>query len=75
MNIHSIHVHMEDTHMCILKMIDSCVWYVWMKIDVALQEGVCALKLLLSKGLTETARSFNTEQKYKHIKLQTLPIS
>ncbi|KAH7520982.1 hypothetical protein FEM48_Zijuj08G0203300 [Ziziphus jujuba var. spinosa] len=43
------------------------------KIDDALKEGVAALKLLLSKGLTETARIFNTDQKYKHIRYQTLP--
>ncbi|KAF3444398.1 hypothetical protein FNV43_RR14090 [Rhamnella rubrinervis] len=43
------------------------------RIDVALEEGAGALNLLLSKGLTETARSFNTQQKYKHIRLQTLP--
>ncbi|KAF8403971.1 hypothetical protein HHK36_012081 [Tetracentron sinense] len=41
------------------------------RIDAALQEGVGALKLLISKGLTESARCFNTEQKYKHIRLQT----
>ncbi|XP_060672636.1 peptidyl-tRNA hydrolase, mitochondrial [Ziziphus jujuba] len=45
------------------------------RIDDAIQEGVGALKLLLSKGLTETARSFNTDQKYKHIRFQTLPTS
>ncbi|MFQ6644728.1 hypothetical protein Gotur_020293 [Gossypium turneri] len=43
------------------------------KIDTALQEGVEGLKLLLLKGLTESARRFNTEQKYKHIRLQTMP--
>ncbi|OWM69276.1 hypothetical protein CDL15_Pgr025463 [Punica granatum] len=43
------------------------------KIDVALQEGVGALKHVLSKGLTESARCFNREQKYKHLRLQTLP--
>ncbi|XP_048335859.2 peptidyl-tRNA hydrolase, mitochondrial isoform X2 [Ziziphus jujuba] len=43
------------------------------RIDDALKEGVAALKLLLSKGLTETARIFNTDQKYKHIRYQTLP--
>ncbi|XP_021907491.1 peptidyl-tRNA hydrolase, mitochondrial isoform X1 [Carica papaya] len=43
------------------------------RIDTALQEGVDVLKFLLSKGLTESARRFNTEQKYKHIRLQTLP--
>ncbi|KAK8698310.1 hypothetical protein V6N13_114435 [Hibiscus sabdariffa] len=43
------------------------------RIDTALQEGVEGLKLLLSKGLTESARRFNTEQKYKHIRLQTMP--
>ncbi|KAI4345305.1 hypothetical protein L6164_012441 [Bauhinia variegata] len=44
------------------------------RIDAALQEGVNALKVLLSKGLTESARRFNTEQKYKHLRLQTLPV-
>lgn len=43
------------------------------RIDAALEEGVDALKQVLSKGLTETARCFNTEQKYKHIRLQTMP--
>ncbi|XP_052478901.1 peptidyl-tRNA hydrolase, mitochondrial isoform X3 [Gossypium raimondii] len=43
------------------------------RIDTALQEGVEGLKLLLLKGLTESARRFNTEQKYKHIRLQTVP--
>ncbi|MBA0627976.1 hypothetical protein Godav_022765 [Gossypium davidsonii] len=43
------------------------------RIDSALQEGVEGLKLLLLKGLTESARRFNTEQKYKHIRLQTMP--
>lgn len=44
------------------------------KIDAALQEGVDALKQVLSKGLTESARCFNTEQKYKHLRLQTMPV-
>lgn len=43
------------------------------RIDAALQEGVGVLKLLLSKGLSESARCFNGEQKYKHIRLQTMP--
>ncbi|KAK7838401.1 peptidyl-trna hydrolase [Quercus suber] len=43
------------------------------RIDTAMQEGVSGLKLLLSRGLTESARSFNREQKYKHIRLQTMP--
>lgn len=48
--------------------------FIWVcKIDVALQEGVGALKELLAKGLTESARCFNPEQKYKHIRLQTMP--
>jgi len=37
-----------------------------------LQDGVVVLKLLLSKGLTESARCFNSEQKYKHIRLLTV---
>ncbi|XP_050937376.1 peptidyl-tRNA hydrolase, mitochondrial-like isoform X2 [Cucumis melo] len=44
------------------------------RIDTALQEGVGALKLLLSHGLSESARHFNHEQKYKHIRLQTMPV-
>jgi PTH1 family peptidyl-tRNA hydrolase len=44
------------------------------QIDGALQEGVEALKLLLSKGLTECAKKFNKEQKYKHIRVQKLPV-
>ncbi|KAF1866992.1 hypothetical protein Lal_00049419 [Lupinus albus] len=44
------------------------------RIDEALQEGVDALKLLLSKGLVESARRFNQEQKYKHLRVQTLPV-
>ncbi|XP_062076537.1 peptidyl-tRNA hydrolase, mitochondrial [Humulus lupulus] len=43
------------------------------RIDTALREGVDILNVLLSKGLSESARRFNTEQKYKHIRLQTLP--
>ncbi|KAI3708371.1 hypothetical protein L2E82_37539 [Cichorium intybus] len=39
------------------------------RIDVGLKEGVDALKELVTKGLEESARSFNTEQKYKHIKI------
>lgn len=42
------------------------------RIDAALQEGVGVLKLLTSKGLTESARCFNTEQKYKHIRVQNM---
>ncbi|KAI4317466.1 hypothetical protein L6164_025333 [Bauhinia variegata] len=44
------------------------------RIDAALEEGVDALKVLVSKGLTESARRFNTEQKYKHSRVQTLPV-
>ncbi|WCJ33534.1 Peptidyl-tRNA hydrolase family protein [Euphorbia peplus] len=43
------------------------------RIDSAMLEGVDALKSLLLKGFTESARSFNQEQKYKHIRLQTMP--
>ncbi|XP_027072957.1 peptidyl-tRNA hydrolase, mitochondrial [Coffea arabica] len=43
------------------------------RIDAALKEGAYALEQVLSKGLTETARCFNTDQKYKHIRLQTMP--
>ena len=48
------------------------VFLVFLKIDAALQEGVGVLKLLSSKGLTESARCFNTEQKYKHIRVQNM---
>ncbi|XP_075499692.1 peptidyl-tRNA hydrolase, mitochondrial [Primulina tabacum] len=44
------------------------------RIDVALEEGVDVLKEVLSKGLTESARCFNREQKYKHLRLQTMPV-
>lgn len=44
------------------------------RIDAALQEGVVALKDVVSKGLTEAARCFNNQQKYKHIRLQTMPV-
>lgn len=44
------------------------------RIDAALEEGVCALKQVLAKGLTESARCFNKDQKYKHIRLQTMPV-
>ncbi|XP_015582638.1 peptidyl-tRNA hydrolase, mitochondrial isoform X1 [Ricinus communis] len=43
------------------------------RIDTAIPEGAAALKSILFKGLTETARCFNQEQKYKHIRLQTMP--
>lgn len=43
------------------------------RIDAALQEGADALKLLLSKGLSESSRSFNPQQKYKHLRLQPFP--
>ncbi|CAI9290296.1 unnamed protein product [Lactuca saligna] len=42
------------------------------RIDVGLKEGVVALKELLSKGVEESARSFNTDQKYKHIKISVV---
>jgi peptidyl-tRNA hydrolase, PTH1 family len=44
------------------------------QIDEALHEGVDALKLLLFKGLEVSAKRFNKEQKYKHLKVQTLPV-
>ncbi|CAL5357907.1 hypothetical protein CsSME_00047606 [Camellia sinensis var. sinensis] len=37
------------------------------RIDACLQEGVGMLKQLMYKGVTESARCFNKEQKYKHI--------
>ncbi|XP_065877070.1 peptidyl-tRNA hydrolase, mitochondrial [Euphorbia lathyris] len=43
------------------------------RIDAAIPEGVAALKSILLRGLTESARCFNQEQKYKHIRLQTMP--
>ncbi|PWA96023.1 peptidyl-tRNA hydrolase family protein [Artemisia annua] len=39
------------------------------RIDVGLKEGVAALKVLLTKGVEESVRVFNNEQKYKHIKV------
>ncbi|GKV32800.1 hypothetical protein SLEP1_g41376 [Rubroshorea leprosula] len=50
-----------------------CLSFLLYKINAALREGVDALKLLLSKGLAESARSFNPQQKYKHLRLQTMP--
>ncbi|CAJ2644708.1 unnamed protein product [Trifolium pratense] len=44
------------------------------RIDEALHEGIDALKLLLSKGLEVSAKRFNKEQKYKHLRVQTLPV-
>ncbi|TKY60021.1 Peptidyl-tRNA hydrolase [Spatholobus suberectus] len=44
------------------------------QIDEALQEGVDALKFLLSKGLAESEKRFNKEQKYKHLRVQKLPV-
>ncbi|KAK9157488.1 hypothetical protein Scep_004062 [Stephania cephalantha] len=42
------------------------------RIDSALQEGTEVLKHLVLKGLTESAKCFNTQQKYKHIRLQAM---
>lgn len=39
------------------------------KINAGLKEGVAALEDLVAKGVEESARRFNTEQKYKHIKV------
>uniref|UniRef100_A0A0D9Z799 Peptidyl-tRNA hydrolase n=1 Tax=Oryza glumipatula TaxID=40148 RepID=A0A0D9Z799_9ORYZ len=36
-------------------------------IDSAIEEGVEILKLVVTKGLTEAARSSNVDQKYKHL--------
>ncbi|XP_020100060.1 peptidyl-tRNA hydrolase, mitochondrial [Ananas comosus] len=44
------------------------------RIDSALEEGVEILKAVVTKGLTEAARSCNTEQKYKHLRFQNLPV-
>ncbi|XP_050229833.1 peptidyl-tRNA hydrolase, mitochondrial isoform X2 [Mercurialis annua] len=43
------------------------------RIDNALRDGADALKSILVKGVTETARCFNQEQKYKHMRMQTMP--
>ncbi|KAM3252715.1 peptidyl-tRNA hydrolase, mitochondrial isoform X1 [Capsicum annuum] len=43
------------------------------RIDAALLEGAHALEQVLSKGFSESSHCFNTIQKYKHIRLQTLP--
>ncbi|XP_059287148.1 peptidyl-tRNA hydrolase, mitochondrial-like isoform X2 [Lycium ferocissimum] len=43
------------------------------RIDAALREGAHALEQVLAKGFSESSRCFNTMQKYKHIRLQTLP--
>ncbi|EAY89989.1 hypothetical protein OsI_11554 [Oryza sativa Indica Group] len=37
------------------------------RIDSAIEEGVEILKLVVTKGLTEAARSSNVDQKYKHL--------
>ncbi|KAK9123343.1 hypothetical protein Sjap_012945 [Stephania japonica] len=42
------------------------------RIDSALHEGTEVLKHLVLKGLTESAKCFNTQQKYKHIRLQAM---
>lgn len=39
------------------------------KMNVGLKEGVTALKELVANGVEESARGFNSEQKYKHIKV------
>ncbi|KAI3823177.1 hypothetical protein L1987_04609 [Smallanthus sonchifolius] len=39
------------------------------RINVGLKEGVVALKEVVTKGVEESGRRFNTEQKYKHIKV------
>ncbi|KAK1281695.1 hypothetical protein QJS10_CPB22g01250 [Acorus calamus] len=44
------------------------------RIDTALQEGVEALNYLVTHGLSESMRTFNTRQKYKHLRLQTVPV-
>lgn len=43
------------------------------RIDAALLEGAHALEQVISKGFSESSNCFNTMQKYKHIRLQTLP--
>ncbi|CAI9108161.1 OLC1v1007701C1 [Oldenlandia corymbosa var. corymbosa] len=42
------------------------------RIDAALREGVYALEQVLAKGVSESARWFNTDQKYKHMRLQNM---
>ncbi|XP_068638267.1 peptidyl-tRNA hydrolase, mitochondrial [Aristolochia californica] len=44
------------------------------QIDAALREGVGILKSLVSKGFTESANCFNRQQKYKHLRVQTMEI-
>ncbi|KAM0937579.1 putative aminoacyl-tRNA hydrolase [Dioscorea sansibarensis] len=44
------------------------------RIDSAVQEGVEILKSVAANGLTECARSANADQKYKHLRLQNLPV-
>ncbi|XAR59941.1 Aminoacyl-tRNA hydrolase [Bertholletia excelsa] len=44
------------------------------RIDAAVREGIDVLEQLTYKGLTESARCFNREQKYKHIRVQTMPV-
>ncbi|KAL8255524.1 hypothetical protein R6Q59_030591 [Mikania micrantha] len=39
------------------------------RINVGLKEGVNALKEVVAKGVEESCMRFNTEQKYKHIKV------
>ncbi|CAA6659083.1 unnamed protein product [Spirodela intermedia] len=43
------------------------------RIDAALKEGVGILKAIIQEGLTESSRSANMEQKYKHLRPKTLP--
>lgn len=46
----------------------------YLQIDAALLEGAHALEQVISKGFSESSNCFNTMQKYKHIRLQTLPV-
>ncbi|KAF3323809.1 peptidyl-tRNA hydrolase [Carex littledalei] len=39
------------------------------RIDSALEESTDILRTIISKGLTEAARLYNTEQKYKHLRV------
>ncbi|KAK3003997.1 hypothetical protein RJ639_018503, partial [Escallonia herrerae] len=58
---------------CLRTLFYSIIRFIPAEIDAALQEGAGVLKQLILKGLTESARCFNREQKYKHIRLQTMP--
>ncbi|KAJ4814943.1 Peptidyl-tRNA hydrolase family protein [Rhynchospora pubera] len=43
------------------------------RIDSAVEESVDILRTVILQGLTEAARLYNTEQKYKHLRLEKAP--